>query len=70
MKQIPMMYIKTHQSGLLVFILLALVLQQPVFIYILAVLQVISLLLGSVFVKILKPLLPKPAAGSRRNLLS
>ncbi|RXZ82516.1 DUF4395 domain-containing protein [Paenibacillaceae bacterium] len=60
MKEIPMPLIKANQLGIVVFIVLALLLQQPVFIYLLWAVQAIAFIAGqkgNLFVIAAKPLL-------------
>ena len=58
MKEIPMVYVRSNQVGILLFIVLALVFQQPIFLIALWLIQIAGLIYGArvnVFVQIAKP---------------
>lgn len=61
MNEIPMPYIKANQAGIVVFTIVALLLQQPWILAVLWVIQVIGLVPGkqwNLFVRLAKPFLP------------
>lgn len=47
LKEIPLPLIKSNQAGIVVFVLLSFVFQQPLFVYMLFLIQLIPLLFGS-----------------------
>ncbi|MEX2460305.1 MAG: DUF4395 domain-containing protein [Paenibacillaceae bacterium] len=58
MRGIPMPYIKANQVGIVLFVLLAIFLQQPLLLTVLWVIQVYGLVFGfNIFVRIVKPIL-------------
>jgi len=62
MKEIPLPLIKANQAGIVLFVLLSFVLQQPGFIYLLFLIQLIPLVLGAhtnVFIPLAKLALSK-----------
>ncbi|GAB6930874.1 hypothetical protein JCM10914A_48570 [Paenibacillus sp. JCM 10914] len=62
MKEIPLPLIKANQIGIVLFVLLSFIFQQPLFIYLLFLIQFIPLLVGTkanVFVLLAKPLIGK-----------
>lgn len=64
MKEVPMIYVKANQAGIVTVILIAFVFQQPWLIFALWVIQTIGLLLGgqwNLFVRIAK-LIVKPSS--------
>ncbi len=65
MKEIPIPYIRAHQTGIVVFFLAAVILQQPPILYALAVIQVLAPLFGSLFTLLAKPFLKSRAARSQ-----
>jgi hypothetical protein len=67
MMEIPVPYVRANQAGIVLFVLLAILLQQPFLITILWILQVLGLTLGmraNVFVLIAKPFLHKQVHGA------
>jgi hypothetical protein len=67
MKEIPIPYVRANQAGIVLFVLLAILLQQPLVILVLWVIQVLGLLLGlraNLFVLIAKPFLARLVRGA------
>jgi hypothetical protein len=68
MKEIPIPYVRSNQVGIVLFVLLAILLQQPILIIILWALQVIPMVLGlraNLFIKIAKPFLTNKIQGAQ-----
>ncbi|MCZ8515951.1 DUF4395 domain-containing protein [Paenibacillus filicis] len=67
MKEIPLPYVRTNQAGIVLLVLLAILLQQPVLIVVLWAIQVINLWQGvrsNVFVMLAAPFLRSKLAGA------
>jgi hypothetical protein len=67
MKEIPVPYVRANQAGIVLFVLLAILLQQPLLILILWIIQLLGLLFGlraNLFVLIARPFLARLAQGS------
>ncbi|TVY10042.1 DUF4395 domain-containing protein [Paenibacillus cremeus] len=67
MKEIPMPYVRANQTGIVLFIVLAIVLQQPVLIVALWAIQVLGLwqgIRGNIIVQLAAPLLRNRIAGA------
>ncbi|MCU6797902.1 MULTISPECIES: DUF4395 domain-containing protein [Paenibacillus] len=68
MKEIPIPYVRSNQVGIVLFVLLAILLQQPILIIILWALQVIPMVLGlraNLFINIAKPFLTNKIQGAQ-----
>lgn len=68
MKEIPVPLVRTNQTGIVLFVLLAAAFRQPLLIVLLWVIQVIGLVGGAranLFILLLKPLLAPRLAGAK-----
>ncbi|SFL82019.1 protein of unknown function [Paenibacillus sp. 1_12] len=68
MKEIPIPYVRSNQVGIVLFVLLAIVLQKPVLIIILWALQVLPMVLGlraNLFIRMAKPFLANKIQGAQ-----
>ncbi|MDQ0888539.1 hypothetical protein QFZ81_003627 [Paenibacillus sp. V4I9] len=66
-KEIPMPLVKSNQVGVVLFIVLATIIQQPLLLLLLWIIQAVGLLFGtkaSLFIQIAKPFLHKKIAGA------
>lgn len=67
MKEVPMPYVKAHQWGIVLLFLSALIFQQPVILYVLAIIHMLTLLIGSkgsLFIQLVKPFLKNRIANA------
>jgi hypothetical protein len=68
MKEIPVPYVRSNQAGIVLFVLLAILLHQPLLIILLWVIQVVPLIWGiraNIFVRIAKPFLTNKVEGAQ-----
>jgi hypothetical protein len=68
MQEIPVPYVRANQAGMVLFVLLAIVLQQPWLITVLWIIQVLGLAFGlkaNVFIQLAKPFLASRIAGAQ-----
>jgi hypothetical protein len=67
MKEIPIPYVRANQAGIVLFVLLAILLRQPLLIALLWIIEILPIMLGiraNLFVAIAKPFLSRKIKGA------